>query len=141
DGYGRSEGGVMMLLKPLRDALASGDTVHAVIKGTACNHGGQASGLTVPNPQQQSRLLQAAWQAAAVDPRALSYIEVHGTGTALGDPIEIQGIRRAFADAESDSTRKPCWLGSVKTNLGHLEAAAGLAGLLKTVLALQNREI
>src|SRR5690606_21635325 len=95
----------------------------------------------VPNPQQQSRLLQAAWQAAAVDPRALSYIEVHGTGTALGDPIEIQGIRRAFADAESDSTRKPCWLGSVKTNLGHLEAAAGLAGLLKTVLALQNREI
>jgi acyl transferase domain-containing protein/enoyl-CoA hydratase/carnithine racemase/acyl carrier protein/NAD(P)-dependent dehydrogenase (short-subunit alcohol dehydrogenase family) len=144
NGYVRSEGAVVLLLKPLRSALSDHDRIYAVIKGTACNHGGQAGGLTVPNPEQQARLLQAAWQAAEIDPRALGYIEAHGTGTSLGDPIEVQGIRQAFAQTVGrHATRSPngCALGSVKTNLGHLEAAAGIAGLLKAVLCLQHRQL
>ncbi|HEY0838303.1 MAG TPA: type I polyketide synthase, partial [Azospirillum sp.] len=142
NGYARGEGAVVLLLKPLRAALADGDRVHAVIKGTACNHGGQASGLTVPNPEQQGRLLQAAWRAAGIDPTALSYIEAHGTGTPLGDPIEVQGIRQAMGQAmDGVPAGWRCGLGSVKTNLGHLEAAAGLAGLLKVVLCLRHRTL
>jgi len=139
DGYVRSEGVVMLLLKPLAAALADGDQIHALIKGSACNHGGQASGLTVPNPAQQAALLQKAWQAANTAPQSLSYIEAHGTGTALGDPIEIQGLQAAFAKSPLKDHR--CGIGSVKTNLGHLEAAAGITGLLKVVLCLQHREL
>lgn len=141
DGYVRSEGAVVVVLKPLSRALAEGDRVHAVIRGTACNHGGQASGLTVPNPEQQGRLLLDAWRAAGLDPRHMGYIEAHGTGTPLGDPIEVQGIRHAFAAAfggEGPPQEWRCGLGSVKTNLGHLEAAAGLAGFLKVVLCLRH---
>lgn len=142
NGYVRSEGALMFLLKPAAAALADGDCIHAIIKGSASNHGGQSGGLTVPNPAQQARLLQAAWNAAGIDPLALGYIEAHGTGTALGDPLEVQGLAQAFATiAGVATTQHPCSLGSVKTNLGHLEAAAGLAGLLKTVLCLQHGRI
>jgi acyl transferase domain-containing protein/enoyl-CoA hydratase/carnithine racemase/acyl carrier protein/SAM-dependent methyltransferase len=144
NGYVRSEGAVVLLLKPLRTALADNDRIHAVIKGTACNHGGQVSGLTVPNPERQAQLIQAAWRAANIDPLAVSYIEAHGTGTSLGDPVETQGIVQAFdgAVAEAGGRRPaPCALGSVKSNLGHLEAAAGLAGLLKTVLCLRHWQL
>ncbi|MEX2631027.1 MAG: SDR family NAD(P)-dependent oxidoreductase [Tistlia sp.] len=143
DGYLRSEGAVVLLLKPLAAALADGDRVQAVIKGTACNHGGQAGGLTVPNPEQQARLLRAAWRAAGIEPTDLGYLEAHGTGTPLGDPLEVQGILQAFAEAgaERPPSAAPCGLGSVKSNLGHLEAAAGLAGLLKAVLCLQRRAL
>ncbi|MGZ9709219.1 SDR family NAD(P)-dependent oxidoreductase [Glaciimonas sp. GNP009] len=145
NGYVRSEGAVMLLLKPLAIALTDGDRVHAVIKGSACNHGGQASGLTVPNPAQQARLLQTAWRSAEIDPRSLGYIEAHGTGTSLGDPIEVQGLKQAFEpvfmrDANA-AFEIACGLGSVKTNIGHLEAAAGITGLLKTVLCLQQRQL
>ncbi|MCK9396268.1 MAG: phosphopantetheine-binding protein, partial [Methylobacter sp.] len=140
NGYVRSEGAVMLLLKPLASAVSDHDRIYAVIKGTACNHGGQAGGLTVPNPEQQARLLQTAWQAAKINPQSLGYIEAHGTGTSLGDPIEVQGLKQAFAQSGMQP-EKSCGLGSVKTNLGHLEAAAGITGLLKTVLCLQHRQL
>ncbi|WP_161624829.1 SDR family NAD(P)-dependent oxidoreductase [Streptomyces spectabilis] len=136
NGYVRSEGGVALLLKPLAAALADGDPVHAVIKGSATNHGGQAGGLTVPSAALQASLVEAALADAGLDARDIGYVEAHGTGTALGDPIEVQGLTKAFAGSEA-----PCALGSVKTNLGHLEAAAGITGLLKTVLALQHRQL
>ncbi|WP_190093446.1 SDR family NAD(P)-dependent oxidoreductase [Streptomyces melanogenes] len=133
DGYVRSEGGAVVLLKPLAKALADGDHVHAVIKGTATNHGGQSGGLTVPSAAMQAGLITAALADAGVEPSGVSYVEAHGTGTALGDPIEVQGLTRAFAGSAT-----PCGLGSVKTNLGHLEAAAGITGLLKIVLSMRH---
>ena len=140
NGYVRSEGAVMLLLKPLAGALADGDRIHAVIKGSAINHGGLAGGLTVPNPQKQSELLQAAWKNAGIAASDLSYIEAHGTGTSLGDPIEVQGIQVAFG-REHAGAAKSCAIGSVKSNLGHLESAAGLAGLLKIVVCMQHRQL
>ncbi|MFF4614081.1 SDR family NAD(P)-dependent oxidoreductase [Streptomyces albidoflavus] len=136
NGYVRSEGGVALLLKPLAAALADGDRVHAVIKGSATNHGGRSGGLTVPSAALQASLVEAALADAGVSARDIGYVEAHGTGTALGDPIEVQGLTKAFAGSDA-----PCALGSVKTNLGHLEAAAGITGLLKTVLALQHRQL
>ncbi|EYF04556.1 Long-chain-fatty-acid--CoA ligase [Chondromyces apiculatus DSM 436] len=143
DGYVRAEGAIMVLLKPLERAVQDGDRIYAVIRGSATNHGGQASGLTVPNPEQQARLLLAAWRAAGISPDALGYIEAHGTGTSLGDPIEVRGMKEAFAAATGGGSpeARSCGLGSVKSNLGHLEAAAGLAGLLKLLLCLQKREL
>ena len=140
NGYVRSEGAVVLLLKPLSAAIADNNIIHAVLTGSATNHGGMAAGVTVPNPEQQARLLQAAWRNAGIQPQALSYIETHGTGTALGDPIEVQGIKQAFAD-EGISAEKLCGLGAVKTQLGHLEAAAGIVGLLKTVLCLKHQQL
>ncbi|MBD0742360.1 SDR family NAD(P)-dependent oxidoreductase [Streptomyces sp. CBMA152] len=133
NGYVRSEGGAVVLLKPLAKALADGDRVHAVIKGTATNHGGQSGGLTVPSAAMQAGLIGAALADAGVEACDVSYLEAHGTGTALGDPIEVQGMTRAFAGSTT-----PCGLGSVKTNLGHLEAAAGITGLLKIVLSMRH---
>ncbi|MDJ0460315.1 SDR family NAD(P)-dependent oxidoreductase [Streptomyces sp. H27-C3] len=136
NGYVRSEGGVVLLLKPLAAALAEGDHVHAVIKGSATNHGGQAGGLTVPSAAMQASLVEAALADAGVAASDISYIEAHGTGTSLGDPIEVQGLARAFAGSDA-----PCAIGSVKTNLGHLEAAAGIAGLMKTVLSMRHGKL
>ncbi|HET8888130.1 MAG TPA: type I polyketide synthase, partial [Candidatus Angelobacter sp.] len=141
DGYVRSEGAVMLLLKPLSAAVAGGDQIHAVIKGSAINHGGLAAGLTVPNPQKQSDLLMAAWQDASIGAHDLTCIEAHGTGTPLGDPIEIQGIQAAYTHLAKKGLAKPCAIGSVKSNLGHLEPAAGITGLLKAVLSIQHRKI
>jgi len=141
DGYVRSEGAVMLLLKPLRAAIAEGDQIHAVIRGSAVNHGGLAGGLTVPNPQKQSELLVAAWQDAGIAAQDLTYIEAHGTGTSLGDPIEIQGIQTAYTQLASREPAKPCAIGSVKSNLGHLESAAGITGLLKVILSIQHRQL
>ena len=143
NGYVRSEGAVALLLKPLKKAIIDGDLVHAVIKGTACNHGGLAGGLTVPNPVRQAELLGKAWMSADIHPDSVGFIETHGTGTALGDPVEIQGLKMAFSDATASGncTKNSCGLGSVKSNIGHLEAAAGIAGLLKTILCLKNQEL
>lgn len=141
DGYVRSEGAVMLLLKPMREALADGNRIHAVIKGSAVNHGGQAAGLTVPNPQRQAMLLTSAWRNARIDPSRISYLEAHGTGTSLGDPIEIEGMRMAFGAALSATKGAGCGIGSVKSNIGHLESAAGLAGLLKVVAAMARRRL
>jgi 3-oxoacyl-(acyl-carrier-protein) synthase/NAD(P)-dependent dehydrogenase (short-subunit alcohol dehydrogenase family)/acyl carrier protein len=137
DGFGRGEGCGMVVLMRLGDALAQGYPVLALIRGSAVNHDGRSSGLTVPNPAAQSALIGRALANARLAPGDIDYLETHGTGTALGDPIEAEALAEAFAGPR----RQPLWLGSVKANIGHLEAAAGIAGLIKTVLVLQHREI
>ncbi|HVG10762.1 MAG TPA: SDR family oxidoreductase [Thermoanaerobaculia bacterium] len=126
----------VVVLKRLSDALADGDKIRAVIRGWALNNdGGGKAGYTAPLTEGQAGVIQEALALAEVDPATVSYVEAHGTGTRLGDPIEVAALRRAFEGAER------CLLGSVKTNIGHLDCAAGVAGLIKTVLALEHREI
>lgn len=145
DGYGRGEGVGALLLKPLDAAVRDGDHIYALVRGSAENHGGRAHSPTAPNPAAQRDLLVTAYTRAGLDPRTVGYIEAHGTGTALGDPIEIEGLKGAFAalyqQAGLAMDRKHCGLGSVKTNVGHLEAAAGIAGVLKVVMMLRHRKI
>jgi len=137
DGYVPGEGVGAVLLKPLSKALADGDHVYGVIRGTSINHGGKTSGFTVPNPKRQAALIQEALITAGVNARHLSYVEAHGTGTSLGDPIEIAGLTKAFAQPEFQY----CAIGSAKSNLGHLEAAAGIAGLTKVLLQMRHRTL
>ncbi|MEM9511321.1 MAG: beta-ketoacyl synthase N-terminal-like domain-containing protein, partial [Cyanobacteria bacterium P01_E01_bin.48] len=139
DGYGRGEGCGAIACKRLSDALRDSDTILATVRGSAVNHDGPSSGLTVPNGQAQQALLRQALQSAKVEPAQISYIEAHGTGTSLGDPIEIEALSAVLG--EGRSPEQPFYVGSVKTNIGHLEAAAGIAGLIKVILALQHREI
>jgi polyketide synthase PksN len=146
DGYVRGEGGAMLLLKPLAMALADGDSIYGLVKGTAVNHGGQAASLTAPKPEAQAAVIEAAWQAADVALESIGYIEAHGTGTRLGDPVEVGGLIEAFGRLYRSRGvawpgKHPCGLGSVKTNIGHLEGAAGLAGLIKVLMAIQHRSI
>lgn len=141
NGYVRAEGVGAVLLKPLHQALAAGDTIYGVIKGTAINHGGHVSSLTVPNPHAQADVIMQAALHAHVSLETLSYIETHGTGTALGDPVEINGLTKAFNELTSKEKKYYCGLGSVKTHVGHLEAAAGITGLIKVLLAMQHRKI
>jgi acyl transferase domain-containing protein/phospholipid N-methyltransferase len=136
DGYVRGEGCGVVVLKRLQDAVASGDNILAVIRGSAVNHDGASSGLTTPNERAQEQLLGEALKNAKIQPDDLSYIEAHGTGTALGDPIEIGALGTVFGKRTT-----PLWVGSVKTNIGHLEGAGGVAGLIKVVLMLQHGEI
>ncbi|MFI0777851.1 SDR family NAD(P)-dependent oxidoreductase [Streptomyces sp. NPDC021212] len=143
DGYVRSEGVGVVLLKRLSAAIADGDVIHGVIRGSAVNHGGRTNSLTAPNPDAQAAVVTKAHRRAGIDPRTVTYVETHGTGTSLGDPIEIEGLRSAFATLyrEWGVTEPPaahCALGAVKSNTGHLEAAAGMAGLFKTLLAMRH---
>ncbi|HET9241106.1 MAG TPA: ACP S-malonyltransferase [Oligoflexus sp.] len=135
-GYVRSEGIGLFILKPLKKAEADRDYIHAVIRSSAVNHGGRATSLTAPHTTAQSMLLVDAWRKAGIDTRSLHYLETHGTGTSLGDPIEVNAIKQAFR-----VTGEPahCYLGAVKTQIGHLESAAGAAGLAKAVMALQHK--
>ncbi len=137
DGYGRGEGCVVLLLKRLSHALADGDRVLAVIRGSAVNHDARSSSLTAPNGRAQRALLEAALEDAGVSPDDVDYLEAHGTGTPLGDPIELS----AAVDVLCRDRDRPLVVGSVKTNIGHLEAAAGVSGLLKTALSLAHGEI
>ncbi|MFV3130819.1 type I polyketide synthase [Niveispirillum sp. KHB5.9] len=139
DGYVRGEGCGVVVLKRLSDALAAGDTVLAVLRGSAVNQDGRSNGLTVPNGPAQEAVIARALADAGVDAADISYVEAHGTGTSLGDPIEVNALARALRPAELRGV--PLVLGAVKTNLGHLESAAGMAGLIKTVLALKHRTI
>ena len=139
NGYGRGEGCGIIVLKRLSDAVADRDNILAVIRGSAINHDGVSSGLTVPNEMAQEKVIRQALGNAGVAPADVNYIEAHGTGTALGDPIEIGALDEVFTPNHSDSS--PLTIGSVKTNFGHLEGAAGIAGLMKIVLALQHEEI
>ncbi|MET9799079.1 SDR family NAD(P)-dependent oxidoreductase, partial [Nocardiopsis alba] len=135
DGFVPGEGVVSVLIKPLGRALRDGDRVHAVIRGTAVNHGGRSSGLTVPNGAAQREVVVAALRDAGVGAGSVSLVEAHGTGTSLGDPIEVEALSEAF---RGDTDRRQfCAIGSVKSNIGHLEPAAGLAGLAKVVLAMR----
>ncbi|SEH01854.1 myxalamid-type polyketide synthase MxaE and MxaD [Nonomuraea solani] len=135
DGYVRGEGCGVAVLKPLSRALADGDRVYAVILGSATNQDGATNGLTAPNPAAQREVVAAALRDAATDPASVRYVECHGTGTALGDPIEAQALATAL---RSDHD---VLIGSVKTNIGHLEAAAGIAGLIKVALSLHHGRI
>lgn len=140
DGYVRGEGVGAVLLKPLSDALRDGDTVYALVRGTAVNHGGRAASLTAPNSGSQAEVITAAHRRGGTDASLVGYVEAHGTGTALGDPVELNGLTQAFRElGVPDDRRQFIGLGSVKTNIGHLETAAGVAGLIKIVLAIRHR--
>ncbi|AVR08006.1 SDR family NAD(P)-dependent oxidoreductase [Burkholderia thailandensis] len=136
DGYVPSEGVGAVVLKPLAHALADGDHVYGLIQGIAINHGGKSNAYTVPNPDAQAGVIEAAYRRAGISPRDVSYLEAHGTGTALGDPIEIAGLVsafRAFTDA-----RQFCAIGSVKSTIGHCESAAGISALTKVLLQMKH---
>jgi polyketide synthase PksN len=132
-------------LKPLRKALADGDSIYGLIRATAENHGGRAHSLTSPNGLAQEELIKTAYRRAGIPAESVGYIEAHGTGTELGDPVEINALKRAFRALYEESDRAPaeatCGLGSVKTNVGHLEAAAGIAGVIKVLLAMKHRQL
>jgi malonyl CoA-acyl carrier protein transacylase len=139
DGTGTGEGAAAVLLKPLKTALADGDHIYAVIKGSAVNQDGQSMGITAPSAEAQANVLEKAWKNAGINPETISYIEAHGTGTRVGDPIEV----RALTDAFSRFTHRKqfCAVGSVKTNIGHSFEAAGIFGLIKAVLSLKHRTL
>lgn len=136
NGFVRAEGCGVVVLKRLSEAQADGDNIFAVIRGSAVNHDGRTSGLTVPSGPAQEAVIRAALADGQVQPDEISYVEAHGTGTRVGDPIEMEALNAVF-----DREAHPLLVGSVKTNMGHLEAAAGVAGFIKAVLALQHGEI
>ena len=139
DGYVRSEGGAVVFLKLLSQARRDGDPIHALILGSAVNSDGRTRGLSMPSTRAQAELLESAYRDAGVDPADLAYVEAHGTGTAAGDPREAGALGRVLAARREAGNPLP--IGSVKTNLGHLEPASGMAGLLKAVLCLKHRAI
>lgn len=136
DGYVRAEGAAVVVLAPLRMALAQDLPVYCLIRGSAINNDGASNGLTAPNPHAQEAVLQAAYRNARLSPSLIDYVECHGTGTPLGDPIEARAIGNVLGAARDPSS--PVRIGSVKTNIGHLEPAAGIAGLVKVALSLRN---
>jgi acyl transferase domain-containing protein len=139
DGYVRGEGGGIVVLKKVSDALRDEDNILAVIKGSAINQDGHSNGLTAPNGRSQQAVIREALKFAKVQPNQINYVEAHGTGTSLGDPIEVNSLKELLM--EGRKAVHPCWIGSVKTNIGHLEAASGIASLIKVVLSLQHEEI
>ncbi|MBF0262947.1 MAG: polyketide synthase, partial [Magnetococcales bacterium] len=139
DGYARGEGGGSLILKRLSDAQRDGDTILALIRGSAINQDGASGGLTMPNGLAQERVIRQALANAQVKPLDIDYLETHGTGTPLGDPIEIDALSKVFGPERP--AEHPLHIGSVKTNFGHLESAAGMASLIKVILSLGNRAI
>jgi acyl transferase domain-containing protein len=136
NGFVRSEGAALVVLKPYARALADGDRIYALVRATAVNQDGRTNGLTVPNGKAQEELVREACQRAGIEPRQLQFVEAHGTGTLVGDPIEARALGTVLAQGRAEGTT--CALGSVKTNVGHLEPAAGIAGLVKVALALRH---
>ncbi len=139
DGFVPGEGVGAVILKPLSEAEKDGDNIYGLIAATAVNHDGKTNGYTVPNPQRQGLLIKKALESADIDPRHISYIEAHGTGTALGDPIEISGLSSAFGEHTED--KQFCAIGSVKSNIGHLESAAGMASISKVLLQMKHQTL
>ncbi|MGW7311623.1 beta-ketoacyl [acyl carrier protein] synthase domain-containing protein, partial [Streptomyces sp. NPDC054835] len=141
DGYVRGEGGALVVLKRLDRALADGDPVLCVIRGSATNNDGGGEGLTVPDPRAQEDVVRQAHARAGTTPDAVQYVELHGTGTPVGDPVEAAALGAALGRSRDAARTVPLRVGSVKTNIGHLEGAAGIAGLLKVVLSLRHRQL
>ncbi len=146
NGYVRGEGVAAILLKPLDRARVDRDNIYAVIRSTSVNHDGRTGSLTAPNPQAQAELITDAYRKAGIDPATVGYIEAHGTGTELGDPLEIQGLTTAFTELYAEWGKETpgqphCGIGSLKTHIGHLEAAAGIVGLIKILLSLKHKKI
>ncbi|WP_432409139.1 amino acid adenylation domain-containing protein [Wukongibacter sp. M2B1] len=139
EGTGCGEGVAAVLLKPLKKAIMDKDNIYAVIKASSVNQDGNSIGVTAPNVIAQENVISSAWEKAKINPETISYIEAHGTGTNLGDPIEIEGINRAFS--RYTNKKQFCAVGSVKTNIGHLDQASGIVGLIKAALALKNKEL
>src|SRR5206468_11831407 len=139
DGIARAEGAGVVVLKRLSNALADGDRVLAVLRGSAVNQDGRSNGITAPNVEAQEDLLRLAYASARLDPTDVDYVEAHGTGTLLGDPIEARALGTVLGAGRDESDR--LLVGSVKSNLGHLEAAAGIVGLIKLVLSVGRRRI
>ncbi|MGC9540720.1 aminotransferase class I/II-fold pyridoxal phosphate-dependent enzyme [Streptomyces sp. UG1] len=139
DGYARGEGAGLVLLKPLSAALADGDRIHAVIRGSATGHGGRSNGLTAPKGSAQRAVCERALDQAGLAPGEIHYVEAHGTGTALGDPVEWEALAAVYG--RDRAAGEPCLVGSVKTNIGHLEAAAGIAGLIKAAHVVRHRRV
>jgi polyketide synthase PksN len=139
NGYVMGEGVGALLLKPLDRAVQDRDHIYGVIKGAAVNHGGRSGGYTVPNPKAQASLVSAALEKAGVAAQSIGYVEAHGTGTALGDPVEITGLSNAFS--VNDVENQSCAIGSIKTNIGHLEAAAGVVSVSKVLLQMKHRQL
>ncbi|MCB9602077.1 MAG: type I polyketide synthase [Sandaracinus sp.] len=137
DGYGRGEGAALVALKPLSKALADGDAIHGVILATGVNQDGQTDGISQPNPDAQAALIARTIERSGVDPRSIGYVEAHGTGTRAGDPVELSALGRTYGVGREAAMP----VGSVKANFGHLEAAAGIAGLLKALLSVRHREV
>lgn len=135
DGYVPGEGVGAILLKPLDRAVEDHDHIYALVKSSAINHGGKTNGYTVPNPVFQAEVIREAYKKADINPRTIGYIEAHGTGTTLGDPIEIHGLQKVFGEYTED--KQFCKIGSVKSNIGHCESAAGIAGITKILLQMQ----
>jgi acyl transferase domain-containing protein len=139
NGYVRADGVGAVLLRPLADALADGDRIYAVLRGTAVNQDGRTKGMTVPSAAAQEAMLRAGLADARLEPAAVQYVEAHGTGTPVGDPQEATALGAVFGPGRTNGER--CAIGSVKTNIGHAEAGAGMAGLIKTALALHHRQL
>ncbi|MBF0310664.1 MAG: type I polyketide synthase, partial [Magnetococcales bacterium] len=135
-GYARGEGAAVVLLKPLQAALADGDAIQAVIRASGVNQDGRTPGITLPNPEAQVALMEAVYRKAGLDPGQVAFVEAHGTGTRAGDAAELSALSRVFGVKRPASA--PCLLGAVKANLGHLEAAAGVVGLIKALLVLRK---
>ncbi|WPQ61780.1 SDR family NAD(P)-dependent oxidoreductase [Chitinophaga sancti] len=139
DGYVSGEGVGTILLKPLSKALKDKDHIYAVIKGSVINHVGTVSGLMVPSPVAQANMISACMEKTGIHPRTISYVEAHGTGTSLGDPIEIQGLVKSYGQYTQD--KEYCAIGSVKSNIGHAESAAGISGISKVILQLYHKTL
>jgi amino acid adenylation domain-containing protein len=138
-GTSGGEGIIAIILKPLENAIKDRDNIYAVIKGSSVNQDGNSIGITAPDANAQADVIEKSWQDAGIEPTTVSFIETHGTGTKLGDPIEIDGITKAFK--KYTDQKHICAIGAVKANIGHLDSAAGLAGFLKAVLSLKNKEL
>src|SRR5262249_26773325 len=139
NGFVRGEGAGVVILKPLARALADRDRIYALIRATAVNQDGRTEGISVPSQASQEANARDALRLADIAPESVQYVEAHGTGTPVGDPIEAAAIGGVYGKARKPEDR--CVIGSIKSNLGHLEAAAGIAGLIKTVVCLQHRQI
>lgn len=139
DGYVRGEGAGLVLLKPLAKAIEDNDRIYAVLRSAVVNQDGQTSSMTVPSVAGQSEMLRTAYKEAGVSPQDVAYVEAHGTGTPVGDPIEAEALGRVLSQGRSADD--VCWMGSIKTNIGHLESASGVAGLIKAALVLDRKQV